>query len=331
MDDRQQCYAITGAAGFVGGRLVKHLLDAGHRVVAVTRDDKSHGSLESLGAEARVADVREPEQLDRAFQGVDGVFHIAALFNHPDKTWDDYRDVNVAGTVNVLRAAQAAGARKVVHCSTIGVATEAKPPPYDEETPYSPQPDDKYEVSKAEGEQAARAFADENDLRMTVIRPAQVYGPGDRSKAKFYKLVKKGIIVSPGNTQKHLIYIDDLCDAFHRAMNSEAADGEVFVIAGREPTKLTRLIEVAASAMEVPLPKIRLPAKPVVLACTAVEVTCNALRIKPIIFRRSMDFFTRSVACDTSKSAQVLGFESQVAVPEGVRNTVSWLREQQLI
>ena len=331
MDDKQQRYAITGAAGFVGSRLVKHLLDAGHRVVAVTRDDKSHGSLESLGAEARVADVREPEQLDRAFQGVDGVFHIAALFNHPDKTWDDYRDVNVAGTVNVLRAAQAAGARKVVHCSTIGVATEAKPPPYDENTPYSPQPDDKYEVSKAEGEQAARAFAEENDLRMTVIRPAQVYGPGDRSKAKFYKLVKKGIIVSPGNTQKHLIYIDDLCDAFLKAMNSDAADGEVFVIAGREPTKLTRLIEVAASAMEVPLPRIKLPAKPVVFACTAVEVTCNALRIKPIIFRRSMDFFTRSVACDTSKAARLLSFESQVSVPEGVRNTVSWLREQQLI
>ena len=291
----------------------------------------SRESLESVGAEVRIADVRSPEQLETAFQGVDGVFHAAALFNDPDKTWDDYRDVNVTGTVNVMRAAQSAGAGKVVHCSTVGVATEAKPPPYDEETPYSPQPDDKYEVSKAEGEQAARAYAHENQLRMTVIRPAQVYGPGDRSKAKFYKLVKKGIIVNPGNTQKHLIYIDDLCDAFLKAMLSETADGEVFLIAGRESTKLTRLVELAAEAMDVPLPKIKLPAKPVVFACAAVEATCNVLRIKPVIFKRSMDFFTRTVECDTSKSARLLGFESQVAVPEGVRNTVNWLREQQLI
>jgi nucleoside-diphosphate-sugar epimerase len=331
MDNRQQCYAVTGAAGFVGSRLVTHLLNAGHNVVAVTRDEKSQESLESLGANARIADVRMPQQLDDAFQGVDGVFHVAALFNHPDRTWDDYRDVNVTGTVNVLRAAQTAGVRKVVHCSTIGVATEARPPPYDEETPYSPQPDDKYEVSKAEGEQAARAFARENDLRLTVIRPAQVYGPGDRSKAKFYKLVKKGVIVSPGDTQKHLIYVDDLCDAFLKSMTSTAADDEVFVIAGQEPTKLTRLIEIAASAMEVQKPRIKLPAKPVVLACTVVEKICNALRIKPILFRRSMDFFTRTVACDTSKSARILGFESQVTVQDGVRNTVKWLREQQLI
>jgi nucleoside-diphosphate-sugar epimerase len=331
MTAQRPCFAVTGAAGFVGGRLVSCLLANDYRVVAVTRDQISGEALKSLGADVRIADVREPEQLQQAFEGVDGVFHTAALFNHPDRTWDDYRDVNVTGTVNVLKTAQAAGVNKVVHTSTIGVATEAKPPPYDEETPYSPQPDDKYEVTKTEGEIAARAFADENGLRLTVIRPAQVYGPGDRSKAKFYKLVKKGVIVNPGDTHKHLIYIDDLCDAFLRAMHSEAADGEVFVIAGRNPTKLTRLVDLAATELGVPLPRVKLPAKPVVLACTAVEKICNSLRVKPIIFRRSMDFFTRSVTCDTSKAMQVLGFESQVPVADGVRNTVGWLRAQQLI
>jgi nucleoside-diphosphate-sugar epimerase len=328
---RRPRYAVTGAAGFVGGRLVSRLLDAGHSVVAVTRDQGSGEALQALGAETRVADVRNPQQLQEAFDGADGVFHVAALFNHPDHGWDDYRDVNVTGTVNVLQAAQSAGVKKVVHTSTIGVATEAKPPPYDEETPYSPQPDDKYEVSKTEGEIAARKFAEENGLRLTVIRPAQVYGPGDRSKAKFYKLVKKGVIVNPGDTQKHLIYIDDLCDAFLKAMQSEVADGEVFVIAGKQPTKLTRLVELAAAELDVPLPRVKLPAKPVVLACTVVEKVCDTLRVKPVIFRRSMDFFTRTVECDTTKARRILGFESQVAVQDGVRETVSWLRQQQLI
>jgi nucleoside-diphosphate-sugar epimerase len=327
----QRCYAVTGAAGFVGGRLVSCLLDAGYSVVAVVRDQRSGEALKSRGADVRIADVRLPEQLEKAFKGVDGVFHVAALFNHPDHSWDDYRDVNVTGAVNVLRAAQKAGVEKVVHTSTIGVATEAKPPPYDEETPYSPQPDDKYEVSKAEGEIAVREFAEENNLRLTVIRPAQVYGPGDRSKAKFYKLVKKGVIVSPGNTQKHLVYVDDLCDAFLKAMRSVAADGEVFVIAGTQPTKLTQLVELAAAELGVPPPRVKLPAKPVVIACTVVEKICNGLRVKPIIFRRSMDFFTRTVVCDTTKAKRVLGFECQTAVPDGVRQTVSWLRLQELI
>jgi nucleoside-diphosphate-sugar epimerase len=331
MTDDPMRLAVTGAAGFVGSRLSSFLLSQGHDVVAISRQPDSCDDVRREGAEVRVADVRIPAQIDSALEGVDGVFHIAALFNHPDRTWDDYRDVNVTGTVNVLRAAKQAGAKKVVHCSTVGVATEASPPPYDEDIPYSPQPNDKYEASKADGEKAALAFAAQNDLRLTVIRPAQIYGPGDRSKAKFYKLIKKGVIVSPGQTMKHLIYIDDLCRAFLMAMTRNQADGEVFLIAGKRPVELKELIDIAATTLGVPSPKVKLPAAPVVFACTVVENVCNLLRVKPLVFRRSMDFFVKSVECDTSKSSEMLGFQSEVGVNDGIRFTVDWLRGNQLI
>jgi nucleoside-diphosphate-sugar epimerase len=331
MTDGPMRFAITGAAGFVGSRLSSFLLSEGHSVVAISREIGSCDDLQQEGAEFRVADVRIPEQIDQALEGVDGVYHIAALFNHPDRTWDDFRDVNVTGTVNVLRAAKRAGAKKVVHCSTVGVATEASPPPYNEIVPYSPQPNDKYEVSKAEGEIAALKFAAQNDLRLTVVRPAQIYGPGDSSKAKFYKLIKKGVIVNPGRTKKHLIYIDDLCKAFLMAMTSDQSDGEVFLIAGKRPVDLKDLIDIAARTLDVSPPKVKLPAKPVVLACAVVENLCNMLRVKPVVFRRSMDFFVKSVECDTSKSSEMLGFQSEVGVKDGIRYTVDWLRENQLI
>jgi nucleoside-diphosphate-sugar epimerase len=330
-DSLPKRYAVTGAGGFIGSRLVSYLRSYGHEVLATVREQSANETLRSAGADVRVADVTDMSQLVDAFNGADGVFHLAALFNHPDKSWEDYRAVNVEGTLNVLRAAQEAGCQRVVHCSTVGVATEAHPPPYNEDTPYSPQPDDKYEVTKTEGEIAARQFAGENEISLAVIRPAQVYGPGDKSKSKFYKLVKKGVIVRPGKTKKHLIYIDDLCDAFLRAMTTEAADGEVFLIAGRQSTPLEELVTLAAFELGVPVPRIRLPAMPVVLACTVVEKICNLIGIKPFIFKRSMDFFTKSIECDTTKSQRLLGISNQMSVDDGVKNTVAWLQSQVLI
>ena len=324
-------FAVTGAGGFIGGRLAHRLLDSGYKVITIVRHREQAESLDARGATIRIADVRDLSQVQNAIRGATGVYHLAALFNHPDRTWDDYRNVNVQGTLNVLEAAKEEGVERIVHCSTVGVATEAEPPPYSEETPYSPQPDDKYEVTKCEGEKAARAYAEEHGLSLAVIRPAQVYGPGDLSKVKFYKLVRKGIIISPGMTRKHLIYIDDLCRAFELAMKSSAAEGQVFLIAGEQSTALEDLVSVAASTLQVPEPRFRLPAKPVTITCAAVESICNAIGIKPIIFRRSMDFFTRTIECDTSKAREMLGFQSQVSVMAGVQETVSWYRSKGLL
>ena len=324
-------FAVTGAGGFIGGRLASHLLNEGHEVVAIVRHEEQGEALRSEGAIVRIADVCEPSQLDETTKDVTGIFHLAALFNHPECNWDDYRAVNVQGTLNVMRTARVNNVGRVVHCSTVGVATEADAPPYSEETPYSPQPDDKYEVSKTEGEQAARKYAKKHDMSLAVIRPAQVYGPGDVSKKKFYKLVQKGIIVSPGKTTKHLIYIDDLCRAFEMAMLNDAAHNQVFLIAGEKPTQLKDLVSMAADALGTNYPSIRLPATPVTMTCALVEKLCNAVGIKPIVIKRSMDFFTRSVECDTTKSRDLLGFVGNTPVADGVSATVAWYRQENLL
>ena len=323
--------AVTGATGFIGTRLSKYLHQRGYHVAAVVRTPEQAQRFDGSGIDTHICDLANPTELDPLFKEVDAVLHLAALFNRPEMTWDDYYRVNVDGTRHVMQAAERSGVSRVVHCSTVGVATGSGSPPYSEETPYSPAQWDKYETTKCEGEKVALDFHRESGLPVVVIRPAQVYGPGDKSKAKFYRMVKRGIIVNPGKTLKHLIYIDDLCAAFESALHNTLAIGEAFIIAGPQPTPLTDLVAITARELEVPPARIKLPAAPITWLCAGTEMLSQQLKMKPVLFRRSMDFFTKSVHFDVTKAQTKLGFQSRVDVPTGVKKTVGWLKEHRLI
>jgi nucleoside-diphosphate-sugar epimerase len=279
----------------------------------------------------RIGDIRDIEALKAAFIDVDIVVHLAALFNRPNASWEEYQAVNIGGTRNVMEAAISAKVKQVIHCSTVGVAIGADRLPSSEKTPYSPPIWDKYETSKCEGEKLALEYHDQQGLSVTVLRPAQVYGPGDRSKAKFYRLIKKGIIINPGKTLKHLIYIDDLCRAFEFATSRKNIGGEVFIIGGEEVVSLKDLIIVVAKELEVNVPKVYLPATPITWLCTLVEKVGNFIGIEPPVFRRSMDFFTRSVEFDVSKAKNILKFKSEIDVATGVSRTAKWYNDNGLI
>jgi len=323
--------AITGASGFIGSNLVRHFAENGHEVVALLRSPAKATAIDRPRVTVAIGDVVQRDSLLAAFSGTDAVLHVAALFNNPEASRSDYIRVNIEGTKNVLEAALKQGVGRVIHCSTIGVATGHGSPPYSESTPYSPAPGDKYEMSKCEGEKAALDFFQRRGLPVVVLRPAQVYGPGDRSKAKFYRMIRKGIVVIPGTTMKHMIYVDDLCRAFGLALQKQGAEGEVFIIAGREPIPLRELIEIAAKELGVPAPRYQLPALPLTLLFALVEKVFNSMHLKPPVFRRSMDFFTKSVAFHTSKAREVLGFQGDIDVPTGVARSIAWYRENGLL
>ena len=252
--------AITGASGFIGSNLSCHLQEQGHEVIGLVRSTSQSNMLKDAGIEVQICDVTDSDCLEQVFQGVDVVFHLAALFNHPEASWEDYRHVNVQGTKNVLNASEACKVGRVIHCSTVGVAVRSGAPPFSESTPYSPPTWDKYETTKCEAEKTALDFHARTGLPIVIIRPSQVYGPGDTGKAKFYKMVQKGVLVNPGNTLKHLIFIHDLCRAFELAMEKDEGIGEVLIIAEEKAIALKDLISIAARELGVAPPKIYLPA-----------------------------------------------------------------------
>lgn len=314
---------VTGATGFIGKQLSNHLERSGHQVVALVRTQPDAGAGFNDGIEFAIGDVRDPESLKAAFTGCEVVMHLAALFNHPEQSLEDYQAVNVDGVRNVLETARDNGVGRVVHCSTVGVASDG-PPPYSESAPYAPPEWDKYETTKCAGEKLARKFHSDTGYPVVVIRPAQVYGPGDEGKIKFYRMVKKGVIVNPGKTLKHLIYVQDLCRAFELAATCEQGFGEPMIIASPEPTPLTELVSLVAKAIKVEEPKIRIPAMPITVLATVVEYVFNLIDKKPPIFRRSTHFFTKSVAFNAQNAEKYLGFSSEVSTEQGVANTAEW-------
>jgi nucleoside-diphosphate-sugar epimerase len=323
--------AVTGAAGFIGSRLCYYLHERGYKVIALVRSMEKGHLLNEMGISIRIADITDRNTLYKSFEDVHVVMHLAALFNNPEASLNDYLKVNVEGTENVFNVALEVGVKRVVHCSTGGVATGFGNSPFSEKTPYSHPEWDKYETTKCEGEKKALSFTKRDGIEVVVIRPAQVYGPGDRSKVKFYRLVKKGVIINPGKTKKHLIYIDDLCSAFEKAIFCHNCIGESIIVGNYRPIELKEYIALVAEILNVPLPKIILPAFPITILCIMTEKLFNFVRVKPPIFRRSMDFFTKSVEFDVTKAKKILNFESQIDVKEGINKTVTWYKNYGLL
>ena len=187
---------VTGATGFTGGHLCERLLADGHSVRALVRDPGRCTDLREKGVELFTGDLRDAGSLRRSVEGMDTVYHIAALFRPENVSRDDMRAANVFGTQHLLDASIDAGVGRFIHCSTVGVHGDIKDPPANEETPYGPG--DYYQESKTEGERIVLRYMQEGRMPITVFRPGGIYGPRDLRFLELLKAVKKGPVRHAG-------------------------------------------------------------------------------------------------------------------------------------
>jgi uncharacterized protein YbjT (DUF2867 family) len=173
---------VTGASGFTGGHLARTLAARGYRVRALVRDLARSRDLTSAGVELWQGDLKDPESVRRAAEGTTTVYNIAAIFRQAGVPASEYHAVNVEGADAVVRAAAAAGVRRVVHCSTVGVHGDVEHPPANEDAPL--RPGDVYQVSKLEGEYAAHTAAAATGIELVVARPSGIYGPARRDPGR---------------------------------------------------------------------------------------------------------------------------------------------------
>jgi nucleoside-diphosphate-sugar epimerase len=225
--------AITGATGFVGCRLAERLvLAGGHEVVGAVRRLSGPGlaRLARLPVQLSVADVLDREALVRAFRGCDVVVHcVYGTSGSPDEK----RRVTVEGTMNVLEAAASAGAARAVHMSTAAVHGDGYDGPevVDETSPFTRKPTP-YEASKIEAEEVVWEFHRRQGYPVVVFRPPLIYGPhGRRWTVQIVEDVKAGaILVEEARGIANLVYIDNLVNALLLAVESDAGDGESFIV-----------------------------------------------------------------------------------------------------
>jgi nucleoside-diphosphate-sugar epimerase len=318
---------ITGATGFTGGHLARGLLARGQTVRVLVRDRERARDLEASGLDLAIGDLRDRVAIDAALKDVDVVYHIAAIYRQAGVTPATYRAVNAIAVGEIIEAAARAGAKRVVHCSTVGVHGDIKHPPANEDAPLSPG--DIYQITKLEGEQIARETGKRTGVEVTIVRPSGIYGPGDRRLLKLFGGVARGRfpMLGSGEIYYHLTYIDDLVEGFHLCGELPAAANRTYILAGGEVTTLNELVKLIADVAGVDPPRLHFPVWPVWTAAAICEAVCVPFGIEPPLYRRRVDFYTKSRAFDISRARKELGYAPRVGLKEGTARTLAWGRE----
>jgi nucleoside-diphosphate-sugar epimerase len=319
--------ALTGASGYTGGHLLEALRGRGDEVAALVRPASLTAKLRQAGATLVEGDLASPEALRRLLDGADAVVHVAAVYRtagHPDSY---YRDVNVGGTERLLEAAAAAGVRRFVHTSTVGVHGHVARPPADETSPVNPG--DVYQATKAEAEALALDYHRRRGLPVAVVRPGAIYGPGETRLLKLFRAIARGryALVGDGRSFYHPVYIDDLVQGFLLALDRDGAVGESFLVCGPEYVSQAELAALIARHTGGRVLPFRLPAGPIQWAGDVVEAICVPFGIDPPLHRRRVDFWTKSRAFSIDKARRVLGYDPQVSLEDGIARTAAWYRE----
>jgi UDP-glucose 4-epimerase len=289
----------------VGANLVPRLLERGVEVRSL--DNFSRGRLEyleGLDVELVEGDVRDEETVARALTGVDSVVHLAAFGSVAESVEEPLEnfDVNVRGTLVLLRAVADAGVGKFVFASTGGAIMGNTPPPVDETS--LPWPISPYGASKLCGEAYCHAFAGSYGLPVVALRFANVYGPLSEHKkgaaTVFVQRALRGeplVIYGDGKATRDFLYVDDLCTGIAAALEAPLTDEVLHLASGVETSieELARLVLELAGAEDVPIE--------------------YADRRRGEIERTFATY---------DRAAELLGFAPAHSLRDGMRKTVDW-------
>jgi len=316
---------VTGASGFIGGRLRDALLAAGADVVAIRRPG-SPPSKRGRSVEARYEDVPGLTRL-LADEQPDLVFHVAGATK--GVTPKDFRDANVMPTENLLAAARAAHpgmARFVLMSSLTSWGPSAKDRPHEET--HNARPIELYGQSKLESELVTTR---QSEIPWTILRPGGVYGPGDVDYFNLFKEAASGRNVFFGNRQRwwSAIHVNDLVEASLRASVHPAAARQAYFACDGVPLTWERFQELIKAAAGRRVFDLDLPEFLVDLAAFGGELV-TAIDKKPRLFNRQKATMGKQQAwtCSSAKLRRDLGWSSRVPVEDGVPSTFDWYRRE---
>lgn len=327
---------ITGGTGFIGTALSLAYLKDGHEVVVLAREAtpaerENAAELRAAGARIIVASITDADPVRRALEGVNIVHHIAAAMREANIPDSVFWETNVQATERLLKASRDVGVRRFVYCSSIGAFGKSPPKPATEATPCEPV--DIYQKTKKAAEELCLRYGAETGFPISIVRPAEVYGPRDRRLLKLFRAVaaRKFVMIGAGRNEHHLVYVDDLVSGMRLAEEKDGALGEIFVLAGERSIETQGLVRTIAEVLEVAPPKLQIPLGPVVAAAVVCEAVCRPFGIQPPIYPRRVDFFRSDFSFDISKAKRLLDYRPQFDLPAGLKSTAQAYRARGLM
>jgi nucleoside-diphosphate-sugar epimerase len=306
---------VTGASGFIGRYLVDDLIDNGHNVKALTRQQ----SLRIKGANIVFGDITKPDQLTYTFDNVEAVLHNAA-FTLDYKNKNMFKKMNVEGTKNIVKVCKKKGIKRIIYTSTAGVY--GFPNTNEEITEKSAyKPLNNYHKSKLEGEKILRKY---DDMSISIVRPTLVLGAGGKGAKLLLKKIKNGEMINIGKGDQYisLVHPKDVAQCLRLVLEKDRKD-DVFNVVSFN-CKFKDLINEVASQMNVdpPTKNISFPLAYIYAIFSEIfsikEPSLTRFRVKSL-------GTTRKISC--KKAIIELGFKPKFDLKSTVEDMVSWYKK----
>jgi nucleoside-diphosphate-sugar epimerase len=323
---------VTGGGGFLGLAIVRALAARGDRVRSYSRS--AHAELQAMGIEQACGDIADLQKLERACAGMEAVFHTAAKPPPWGRTTDYYR-TNVLGTQNVITACRNGQVPRLIHTSTPSVIFDGHDlEGVDESVPYPARHTAAYAATKAVAEQAVVAAAGDR-LRTIVLRPHEIWGPGDPHFAPRI-IARAGRLRRIGNGRNRVdtTYIDNAAEAHLLAADALKANpglsGRVYFISQGEPIPAWDMIDAILKAAGLGSVRGRVPHRLAWTVGLVFEKLYTWLRLagEPPLTRFVADALAKAHWFDIGAARRDLGYAPKVTTAEGLRRLEAWLTRQ---
>jgi len=322
---------VTGANGFVGSHLADELISRRAHVRALVRKTSNLRWLQGKKVELVYGELREPQSLPPALEGIDYVFHVAGVIRA--RCRDTYFRVNAGGTASLLEACCGLDHKpKVVFVSSLAAGgPSGKGPPATEDDP--PHPISFYGRSKLEAERIAAGYFDR--LPIAIVRPPVIYGPRETDLFQVVKAAARwrvAPIVGDPDAPLSVAHVHDVVEGLILAAQSTRSAGKVYYVAGPQTLTIRTMIDAVEQAVKHKVLKIPMPA-PLIRAAAAVAELHSSLTKKPVLLNRdkAREVLAGGWACSIEKARQELGFDPRVGIVQGMAATVEWYREKHWI
>jgi len=317
MDWSNRLVLVTGAGGFIASHLVERLVTKGARVRAFIRYNArgDPGMLRFAPAEVLsrleiiAGDLRDPEAIRLASQGVDTIFHLGALIAIP-YSYIHPREVvetNIMGTLNILIAARDNHVRRIIHTSTSEVYGTAQYTPIDERHPLQGQ--SPYSASKIGADQIAESFNCAFDLPVTTLRPFNTYGPRQSARAVIPTIISQALVrdeihVGSLHPMRDFTFVDDTVEGFVKIAEAEQVIGEVVNLGTGTMVKVGDLIRLVGK-----------------LVGKELHAVSESDRLRP------ENSEVLKLQSDNRKARELIDWVPQVLLEDGLRRTITWITE----
>jgi nucleoside-diphosphate-sugar epimerase len=314
-------YLVTGATGFVGGRVARQLRAQGHDVIALVRNPAKAQDLVAAGVDVRQGDVTDKHSMRAPMTGVDGVYHIAGWYKIGVRDTSEAVAINVHGTRNVCELMLELGVPKGIYTSTLAVNSDTHGVEVDEHYQFNGQHLSVYDQTKADAHAIAEEFITRG-LPLVIVQPGLIYGPGDTSSARttLVQYLTRTLPVVPLKTAYSWAHIDDIATA-HIAGMERGTPGENYFICGPTHTLLDALL-LAEQITGVPAPKLRVSPSLLKLMAAASGLVERAIAL-PALYSAEMLRVTAGVSYigNNAKARRELGFNPR-PLREGLTETL---------